>query len=67
MATVLALYLFELDRRLWPLSLLFVALYQFLSVYLAWHYAIDGYFSILVILPAWAFLRARAPNHQATG
>ncbi len=61
MATVCALYLFELDNRFWPISVLIIVLYQFLSVYLAWHYAIDGYASIVLIVVAWRLLRTRTP------
>lgn len=65
MATVVALYVFErladaaarLPRNLRPVGLLtqwavplaIVGTYQALSVWLGWHYAVDGYLSILVI------------------
>lgn len=50
MATLIALYLAERSRLFWPLSVLIIITFQFLSVYLGWHYAIDGYFSILFIV-----------------
>ncbi|UWP88503.1 phosphatase PAP2 family protein [Aliiroseovarius crassostreae] len=58
-ATVFALYLYERHRAFLPLSILIVATYQFLSVYQGWHYAIDGYFSILVMIGVWIWLRRR--------
>ena len=61
MAMVIALYLFELRRALWPVSVALVLLYQYLSVYLGWHYAVDGYASILAVLGLWAVLRHAAP------
>lgn len=49
MVALLALYLSERVRwLLWP-SVSLVTVYQFLSVYLGWHFAVDGYASILVI------------------
>lgn len=63
MATVVALYVHErlsdcaralrlpspLRSLTWALPLGIVATYQVLSVWLGWHYAVDGYLSILVI------------------
>lgn len=59
-ATVFALYLFERHRAALPFSILIVATFQFLSVYQGWHYAIDGYFSILAVGALWVWLRRRA-------
>ncbi len=59
MITVMALYLAERSRFLVPFSVGLVAVYLFLSVYLGWHYAIDGYASILLMLGAWAWLKRR--------
>lgn len=56
-ATMTALYLAE---RRWWLALPgagFVAAILFLSVYTGYHYAVDGYFSILVVVAVWAALR----------
>ncbi|HHB80151.1 MAG TPA: hypothetical protein ENK83_00150 [Aliiroseovarius sp.] len=67
MATVIALYLFERWRFLAPVSLALVATYQFLSVYLGWHYAVDGYASILLVGLVWALLRRRAGAGDEAG
>jgi hypothetical protein len=53
-ATTMALYLLERSRLLAPIGLLFVAIIQFLSVYTGYHYAIDGYSSILAVVGFWA-------------
>ncbi|WP_413867685.1 phosphatase PAP2 family protein [Albidovulum sp.] len=56
-ATMIALYLAE---RRWWLALPgagFVAAILFLSVYTGYHYAVDGYFSIVVVVAVWAALR----------
>jgi hypothetical protein len=39
----------------------FLLAIQFLSVYLGWHYAIDGYVSIAVVAGARQFLMRRRP------
>lgn len=57
MATLIALYVFDRWRALAPLSLALIACYQFLSVYLGWHYAIDGYVSIALVSAVWALQR----------
>ncbi len=64
MATVFSLYLFERHRYFLPLSIGIASTYQFLSVYQGWHYAVDGYFSILVIVGLWVFLRRRSARTQ---
>ena len=58
-ATMFALYLYERARWLMPLSVALVAVYIFLSVFLGWHYAVDGYFSALAVLFLWLWLRKR--------
>lgn len=60
MATVFAIYLYERWRWLLPLSVAIVVIFQFLSVYLGWHYAVDGYVSIALVGGIWSWLRARA-------
>jgi uncharacterized membrane protein len=45
--TLNALFALELSRRLGLIAFAYVALVQLSSVYLGWHYAVDGYFSIL--------------------
>ncbi len=59
MACVVALYLYERARWLAPLAVAIVAAFQFLSVHLGWHYAVDGYASIAVIVATWAWARRR--------
>ncbi len=59
-ATMIALYLYERARWLAPFSVALVATYIFLSVYLGWHYAIDGYFSALAVFLLWWVLRKPA-------
>lgn len=52
-AAVIAAYAFE---RHWLAGVVFgsyLMVVLFLSVYLGWHYAIDGYFSILVVVVLW--------------
>jgi len=58
MVTVWALYIAERFPRATPLSVALVVVYTFYSVYLGWHYAIDAYFSTLVLVLAWGALRS---------
>ncbi len=60
MISVIALYIYERWRWLAPLSAFLVLSYLFLSVYLGWHYAVDGYFSLLAVTGVWVWLRRRA-------
>jgi hypothetical protein len=53
LATLNACFLTSLNRRLAVPAWAFVALIQFGSVYLTWHYAIDGYLSMLVVGLVW--------------
>ncbi len=62
MATVLGLYLAERQPRLRPLAVAYVASIMFLSVYLGWHYAVDGYFSIAVVICASIWLGRSIEN-----
>lgn len=57
MAALTALYVAERHRLLAPLGWLFLGLVQFLSVYTGYHYAIDGYVSIVAVVAGWAVLR----------
>ncbi len=57
MVTLLALYLYERSRWLAIIGGAIVALFVFLSVYPGWHYAIDGYFSILAVWLVWLILQ----------
>ena len=56
-ATITALYLAERSRWLAVPGYAFLAVILFLSVYTGYHYAIDGYFSILFIVGLWVALR----------
>lgn len=64
-ATVTALYLFERSKVLVLPGILFLAAIMFLSVYSGYHYAIDGYVSIIVIVGAWAYLVRARENRPA--
>ncbi|SDW59338.1 phosphatase PAP2 family protein [Litoreibacter albidus] len=52
-STVVALYLAERSKWLAPLGLAFLAVIGFISVYNGWHYAVDGYASVIVMVTAW--------------
>jgi len=52
-ATMIALLLGAIDRRLGWLGFIFVALIEIASVRLGWHYAIDGYVGICSALIVW--------------
>ncbi len=56
-ATLTALYLMERSRWLAIPGFAFLAAILFLSVYTGYHYAIDGYASIVLMAGAWAMLR----------
>jgi hypothetical protein len=58
-ATVVAFYLAERSRFLMPVGVVFLAAITFASVYNGWHYAVDGYVSIMLITAAWAVLQRR--------
>ena len=57
MAVVTSLYLAERSRWLAPVGIAFVAIILFMSVYSGFHYAIDGYASILVVATAYGLER----------
>lgn len=52
LATMNALFLYEYSRRLGVVAYGYVALIILSSVYLGWHYAIDGYVSVIVVVIA---------------
>lgn len=58
-AMVAGLYAFERSRWTAPAGVAFVAVILFLSVYTGYHYAVDGYVSIIVMIGLWAWLRRR--------
>jgi len=64
MATVLGLYLAERFPRLTLISVIYVGSILFLSVYLGWHYAVDGYVSIAVIMATSAWLARRSARTE---
>lgn len=66
MATLIALYVAERWRPAAPLAALYLLAVLFLSVYLGWHYAVDGYFSILVVLGAVWLLRRKGSRAAQT-
>jgi hypothetical protein len=66
-ATVAAIYMVERSRWLAPLAAAFLLFILFFSVYSGYHYAIDGYASIAVILALWWFLKKRGARSGASG
>lgn len=66
MSAVFALYVAERWRFLaWP-AFAYLAAIQFLSVWLGWHYAVDGYASIAVIGGAYLLLVRRERARSAS-
>lgn len=59
MATVLSLYLWERSRWLALPAVGFAGAILFLSVYSGWHYAVDGYASMVLVGLLWVVLRRR--------
>ncbi|WP_181182228.1 MULTISPECIES: phosphatase PAP2 family protein [unclassified Mesorhizobium] len=53
MATLNALFFSQLNRRLGYIAWGFAALTLLCSVYFGWHYAVDGYVSILAVALIW--------------
>ncbi|RVC62985.1 hypothetical protein EN759_26730, partial [Mesorhizobium sp. M00.F.Ca.ET.038.03.1.1] len=56
-ATLNAIYLWRFGRVLRWVGLIFLLCIQLGSVHLAWHYAVDGYASMLLTLAIWIFVR----------
>lgn len=52
-ATLNALFFSQLNRWLGRIAWGFAALTLFCSVYFGWHYAVDGYVSVLAVLAIW--------------
>jgi len=72
-ATLTAIYLGERHLGLLPLGVIFVVAIQFMSVFSGYHYAVDGYASIILLTLAWVALRhrtlarvGRAPKIEAS-
>lgn len=53
MATLWTLVAFRISRRLGAVMVAFTLITQIASVHLGWHYAIDGYFSIVATVAIW--------------
>ncbi len=58
-ATVAAIYATERSKLFLPLAIGFVLITFFFSVYTGYHYAVDGYVSILVVFGIWRLLKRR--------
>ena len=56
-ATIWAIYMTERSWFFAPVAIGFAVTILFLSVYTGWHYAVDGYVSIAVILAIYAAVR----------
>lgn len=61
-ATVAALYMIERSRWLILPAAAFLISTFFLSVYTGYHYAVDGYVSIIVVFTVWWVLRRIMPS-----
>jgi len=57
LVTLNALFLFEVSRKWGVVAFAYVAFIVMSSVYLAWHYAIDGYVGILLTVAIYAGVR----------
>jgi hypothetical protein len=60
-ATVAAIYVGERHRGLIPFGAAFVVAILFMSVFSGYHYAVDGYASIILVIFTWGVLRNRLP------
>jgi len=58
-ATVAAIYMSERSKWLVPVAATFVFFTLYLSIFTGYHYAVDGYVSIIVIFAVWWALRRR--------
>ncbi len=64
-ATMVALYVIERVPVLMPVGVGYVLVTFFLSIWTGYHYALDGYASILLIFVAWIALRRFGPFRLA--
>ena len=64
MAMTNALFLREINRTAGWFGFAYVGLVLFSSVYLGWHYAIDGYVSIIIVLGLYAVIRRLCANDR---
>lgn len=53
MAALLMVYAFTFNRLLGFLGVIWLVVIQMGSVMLGWHYAVDGYFSIIAVVTFW--------------
>ena len=53
MATLFVLLAFKINKTIGFLAVLYLFVILVGSVYTGWHYAIDGYFSILATVAIW--------------
>lgn len=58
-ATVAAIYMCERSKWLWPVAVMFLFFTFYLSVFTGYHYAVDGYVSIIVVFLVWGLLWRR--------
>ena len=56
-----ALFVWEYSRRLGAVAFVYVAFVAVSSVYLAWHYAIDGYAAAAVAIVVYVVARKLVP------
>ena len=63
-ATMAMLYMIERSRWLAPVGVGFCLSILFLSVYIGWHYAIDGYVSIALVTLVWYLQRVSAARRR---
>lgn len=64
LAMINALFLREFDRRLGLSGFLYVGIITLSSVWLGWHYAIDGYVSIVLAIVVHAVIRRAMWQHK---
>jgi hypothetical protein len=67
LVTLNALFLYEHHRKLGLAAFAYVAFVAVSSVYLAWHYAIDGYASIAVTVLIYLVVRKWAASREPAG
>lgn len=61
MAMLYTLYLWDVSRIMGGLASLFLLFILYFSVFTGFHYAIDGYASIVLLLVGWRWLRKLYP------
>ncbi|SBS29727.1 hypothetical protein MAQ5080_01484 [Marinomonas aquimarina] len=65
MATLMALSLSALNKKLGVLGWLYLVMIQIGSVHLGWHYALDGYVSIPLTIAIWYAVKKLVPSPNA--